>query len=168
MPDSDEEDKVASPPRRPPVFRGKDAPPLVIHPDADAEIPKRNKSPQSSEYDYDFEFDDAELDRAEKEAFSSTAVTSEPTLATSRRQTSVSSSNTLGEGGSVPPVAGSSTQTRAERRANRRQPLVYLGSITIDDNEPDEKENVPVPTRHIRRRVTPSQPDPEDIIEISD
>ena len=150
------------------MFRGRDAPPLVIHPDADAEIPKGNKSPQSSEYDYDFEFDDAELDRAEKEAFSSTAVTSEPTLATSRRQTSVSSSNTLGEGGSVPPVAGSSTQTRAERRANRRQPLVYLGSITIDDDEPDEKENVPVPTRHIRRRVTPSQPDPEDIIEISD
>ncbi|KAI0091295.1 hypothetical protein BDY19DRAFT_696571 [Irpex rosettiformis] len=176
VPDSEDEDEIHSPLHRPPVFRGKDAPPLVVHPDPDTGISAGNQSPHSSDYDFDFDVTNedflTQVDKAEREALSGTAGTSQSTLVAStsahasKRETSVASTNSLGGGGSVPPRAGSSTQRR--RRAERPQPLINLGSITIDDDEPDEKENVPVPTRHVRRRMSPWQPDPEAIIEISD
>ncbi|KAH9838497.1 uncharacterized protein C8Q71DRAFT_751554 [Rhodofomes roseus] len=47
--------------------------------------------------------------------------------------------------------------------------IIASDVITIDDSDTDDKENVPVPTRHVRRRVRPPRSqDPGDIIELSD
>ena len=43
--------------------------------------------------------------------------------------------------------------------------------IMIDDDEENDKENVPVPTRNVRRRVGQPRPIPvvdDDVIELSD
>lgn len=42
---------------------------------------------------------------------------------------------------------------------------IDLGVVTIEDSDEDDKENVLVPARRVRRRIAPSQ---DDVIEISD
>lgn len=172
VPDSEsDEEKIASPPRRPPAFRGKDAPPVTVHPDADADVPTKDQSQYSSDYEFEFDANEdflSQVEKAEKEALSGTAATSTtPTLVAStststhvtKRETSVASVTSHTLRGSLPP----------RNRAHRTPPVVDLGTIVIDDDDDaDGKENVPVPTRHVRRRMAASQPPPEDIIEISD
>ncbi|KAI0694628.1 hypothetical protein BC835DRAFT_1544869 [Cytidiella melzeri] len=173
VPDSDEEEDESCT-RKPPTFRGKDAPPLVVHSDSDVVAtgsvdPAGRHSPNSSEFDFDFDVTNEEflsqLDKVEKEAIAaSTSTTVAP------RESSKSSA-TLATTSTHSAVAASTTQTRATSRRPeyqpppRTQPVVNLGTVTIDDDdeESDEKENMPVPTRRVRPRV-----DPNNVIEISD
>ncbi|KAI0342854.1 hypothetical protein BDW22DRAFT_1394854 [Trametopsis cervina] len=173
VPDSEEDEP--SPPRKPPVFRGKDAPPLVVHRDTDAAASGNTKvnADSSASSDFEFEFNDeflSQLDKVEQEAIAATATTAVAGSSRTRDASSVASTATLASS-SRPAAVVSSRPPQSRNPSAQPQPLVDLGIIDIDDDEADEKENVPVPTRHVRRRLghpIASQAAPEEIIEISD
>jgi len=79
------------------------------------------------------------------------------------------------EGGSTTIRGSSSTRgrtgsSRPETQRSAGAEVIASEVITIEDSDTDDKENIPAPTRHVRRRVNrplPSQ-DPGDIIELSD
>lgn len=102
---------------------------------------------KSSEYDFDFSFDEGELvatlDKVEKEHVERGSSVATPAVV----QRTAGSSNSGGAG------TGDSD------------------TIIIDDDEENDKENIPVPTRNVRRRV--GQPRPvlvidDEVIELSD
>jgi RecQ-mediated genome instability protein 1 len=127
-------------------------------PDSDEDMPSTesvdvpNRTSAANSSDYDFDLDDVELvaalDKVEKQ------------------QSSHASSSSVSVSQSVAISSSSGGRAAVQTR-------IDVGVITIDDEEEGEKENVPLPTRQVRRRVengrvrTPNIV-PEDIIELSD
>ena len=70
---------------------------------------------------------------------------------------------------SRPQVAQTSVFTLSQRTLTQARDSATLPQdvITIDDDDDDDKENVPVPTRRVRRRISPSRSSHE-VIDISD
>ncbi|PCH42409.1 DUF1767-domain-containing protein [Wolfiporia cocos MD-104 SS10] len=65
-----------------------------------------------------------------------------------------------------PSQSHSASASTGARAASRSASVVDLGVISVDSDE-DDKENVPVPTRRVRRRMTPG-PSQQEVIELSD
>lgn len=147
--------------------------------------------PGSEDYDFEFDMDDSfleQVDRAAQEALlrgttaNSTANATANTSAANGRASSVQAPQTQTR---VKPEPHSQSTTRTlfttGMATHRRGGSVAAGPassssgadapmdvIDISDDEMEgDKENVPVPTRHVRRRVAPEPPQ-EDVIELSD
>lgn len=188
VPDSD--DEYTAPARKVPTFRGNTAPPVVVHPDPEDDINGEtgNISPKSSsDFDYEFDFNDAELhatlDKVEQEALASSdsatlVATSAPSgsgnravsLPTTSLKVTSSRRTVVATGAQAPTTYRAVSRGRSGTPA-RTQATVHIGVVTVDDDDSDEKENIPAPTRHVRRRMDlpiASQVRPDDIIEISD
>jgi len=63
-------------------------------------------------------------------------------------------------------VSGSAVPVQAPISTSISQP-VHERDIIIIDSEEDDKENVPVPTRHVRRR-TQQQPRSRAVVDVDD
>ncbi|KZT73679.1 DUF1767-domain-containing protein [Daedalea quercina L-15889] len=76
----------------------------------------------------------------------------------------------IAEGRGSSSVRGGAASSRSNARRTARVEFASTDIITIEDSDTDDKENVPVPTRHVRRRMNrlPPSQDPGDIIELSD
>ncbi|OCH94365.1 hypothetical protein OBBRIDRAFT_823487 [Obba rivulosa] len=147
---------------------------------------------QNSDFDYDFdaeleEQELLELERVEREAMTASAGSARGrsvTIATSSSTTQTSSMAVVpGLSGIRTAVVRSVHSSTADEfdgdesesespgaRGNEARALparIDLGVITIEDSDEDDKENVPLPTRHVRRRME-RPPDDDDVIEISD
>ncbi|KAK7690908.1 hypothetical protein QCA50_006011 [Cerrena zonata] len=150
----------------------------------DEEIP----TDQSSDIDYDA-FDVgggqsfyAEVDRAEQEALSQLASQAsqqnEPQAPRTAPLTQAESIVFIGMSqrppGTAPPRRGRNPNSHRDRDGGitaTQRARIDLGIIDIADEEDGEKENVPVQSRHVRRRVeapTTQRARDDDVIEISD
>ena len=94
--------------------------------------------------------------------------TSATLASTAASSTAIASRVTSGNGsGSMPASRATSVPGSSSSGSKGGTGGADLSVITISDDEEDiEKENVPIPTRHIRRRIDPRAND--DIIELSD
>ncbi|KAI0951277.1 hypothetical protein AcW1_008360 [Taiwanofungus camphoratus] len=143
----------------------------------------------SDEFDFESDFADdsflEQVDRMEREALGLNAgptQVTQTTVATSTlvgtsasatQRTSVQSSNEASGSGSGsrsgPSTAGSSRIGAAQGEGgSAAMDRVDLDVIAIDDSEEDDKENVPVPTRHVRRRIASLDAEADEVIILSD
>jgi len=170
IPDSDEEDELQNAPSNTLAISGK------VRAISGTVIPSPRT--HSSEFDFgDDNFEDAafleEVSRVEREALAGGATTTQvtDTNATLVETTWGSSSTVLPSlpSASRPASGSNSSLTSNTRAGGTATDRVDFGVITIDDTEEDDKENVPVPTRHVRRRTARSVPtSQQDVIELSD
>ena len=129
--------------------------------------------PGSEDYPFDFELDDSfleQISRVEHEAYLRQGEANgkpavQPPSAPAPQQVKAeprgqSMGRTLFNGAST---AVGTRRSAASSRAASAAPMEVID--ISDDKVEDDKENVPAPTRHVRRRVAPVA---EDVIELSD